>query len=965
MRLLFVCWLLGWASASAQQYSLRNYKAQDGLPQSQVSAMVEDKNGYLWLGTMGGGLARFDGREFKVYTTFNGLLNNNINSLMIDSDQNLWITHPRGISRFDGMKFKTFQEPKDNQRFVGRMYEIGDSIFFQMGRQAIGKIFKDSVITWETQIAPTRVIYFGLHTTVNREVCFYLNDSSFLLLSQSGKRRTVKFKNYFSQVFSMINYQGNLLLKTDKGYFLFDYRKEKIFQEPTISQDNIVAYDSINKVFWLRREGSITKLSSNHKTETILSNVEGTQVLFDREGNTWIATSGSGIYKYYISDFEKWMPGVVGSIMAIEKDNSNAMWLGSMRLIRVKNGTIKEYPLNANQKGDVTAIKKNARGEIWVATLSGLGHYDSLKDKFTWYTREDGLSSQYITALDFDEHDNLWCGTWDGGINYFDGKKFKTYSVSEGLGSRYVASLKYSAKLKTLFVGSEQVMSYVKDKKISTLNLPELVNTSVISMNLYKEKYLLMGSSGSGILIFDPVSHLTKIISSDDGLPSNLIYFVAPDEDGFIWVGTEQGISRMKLNDQFEIAESHNYGYDNGLTGVETNSNSYYLGNEKYFGLIDGVYKFNDNQKQTNYSYPLHLTGIEIFYEKDWGDKYSKSRYSFFKIPFHPVLPSNKNHITFYFNRVNKQNPKSVRYQYFLEKFDKAWSRPSLVNHVTYGNLPPGEYSFQVKATNQQGGWDAPLMYSFSVKAPFYETLEFRVFAFVFITLSAVIIFYMRIRTRVRRTLEYERIRQQEHEKLRKEIARDFHDEMGNQLTRIINYISLMKLSQNGHANEYYNKVESAAKYLYTGTRDFIWSIDPINDELTKLFFHIRDFGEKLFEEKGINFRAYNELKQKVKLPYGFSREANLILKEAMTNAFNHSNAKNVSFSLKETNEGLEMQLADDGEGFEMSEVEQLNGLNNMRVRATKIKSKFVIHSHKGSGTEVRLILPELKTKKV
>src|SRR5438105_7712800 len=111
----------------------------------------------------------------------------------------------------------------------------------------------------------------------------------------------------------------------------------------------------------------------------------------------------------------------------------------------------------------------------------------------------------------------------------------------------------------------------------------------------------------------------------------------------------------MKLNDKFEILESHNYGYENGLTGVETNSNSYYLGEEKYFGLIDGVYKFNDNQKQTNYSYPLHLTGIEIFYGRDWGTKYAKSNYSFFKIPLRPVLPSNKNHITFYFNRVNKQ----------------------------------------------------------------------------------------------------------------------------------------------------------------------------------------------------------------------------------------------------------------------------------------------------------------------
>lgn len=965
MKWLFGCGLLVWANAQAQHYTLRNYKAVDGLPQSQVYAMAEDKNGYLWMGTMGGGLARFDGREFKVYTTFNGLLNNDINSLMIDSDQNVWITHPRGISKFDGTKFKTFKAPASNPRSIGRLYQMGDSVFFHIGRQgAIGKIYKDSVITWESQVIPGKNIYFGLHTT-RRDICFYLSDSSFLLISAKGNRKKISFKNHFSRLFSMINYQNKLLLKTDQGYFVFDYHRGKFSAGPSLTQDHIIAYDTVTKFFWVADQGTISKISfDKKKSEEVISNGEGKQVLFDREGNTWIATSGSGVYKYYVSDFEK-IPTVTGSIMAIGKDNSNAMWFGSSKLIKVKNGKVREYPLNSNQRGDVTAIKTNSKGELWVATLSGLGLYDSLKDKFKWFTRENGLSSQYITSLDFDDMDNLWCGSLDGGINFFDGEKFTTYSKEEGLVSRYVPALKYVSRFKTLFMGSEQSLSMLNDGKIKTIRLPELINTNVISLNVYKEKYIIMGTSGSGILIYDPVSGKAKLISSDDGLPSNLIYFVAPDEDGFIWVGSEQGITRMKLSDQFEIIESHNYGYDNGLTGVEANGNAYYFDDEKYFGLIDGVYKFNDNQKQIGYSFPVHLTDIEIFYEKDWGHRFAKSTYGFFKIPFHPVLPSDKNHITFYFNRVNKQNPKSVRYQYYLDKFDMTWSKPTLVNHVTYGNLPPGEYSFQVKATNQRGGWDAPIAYAFVVKAPFYETTEFRVFAFVFVTVSIASIFYVRMRSRMRRTLELEHIRQEEHEKLRKEIARDFHDEMGNQLTRIINYISLMKLSQNGHASEFYDKVESSAKYLYSGTRDFIWSIDPGNDEISKLFFHIRDFGEKLFEEKEINFRAFNELKQKVKLPYGFSREANLIMKEAMTNAFNHSNSKNVSFSLKQTNEGFEMQLADDGRGFEIDRVAQPNGLANMQVRAKRINSKFMVHSQPGQGTEVRLVFPELKNQYV
>jgi len=285
---------------------------------------------------------------------------------------------------------------------------------------------------------------------------------------------------------------------------------------------------------------------------------------------------------------------------------------------------------------------------------------------------------------------------------------------------------------------------------------------------------------------------------------------------------------------------------------------------------------------------------------------------------------------------------------------------------VTYGNLPPGSYVLRLKAINHKGGWDdQPLSYAFTVKAPFYRTATFSVLTILFLTSLIILISFVKVRARMRKAIEMERIRQKEQENLRKEIARDFHDEMGNQLTRIINYISLMKLSRNGQVSEFYNKVENAAKYLYTGTRDFIWSIDPVNDELTKLFFHIRDFGEKLFEEKGIQFRAYNELKEKVQLPYGFSREANLIMKEAMTNAFNHSQAKNVSFTLKRSTGGFEMELRDDGIGFSSEALDKTSGLANMHTRSGRIKSEIKIYCQVDKGTEVHLMFPEFKIQHV
>ena len=967
-RISFVLFLVAANAAIAQKYSMRNFTAVDGLPQSQVYGMVEDANGYLWIGTIGGGLARFDGREFKVYTTLDGLLSNEINFLRLDSHQNLWAVHPHGITKFDGQTFKKIPSPVTNQKFIWKLFNLKDTIFFQVGNQgAIGKIYNDSIIAWDKPVLLGKKVYFSVRTPA-MSICYYLSDSSFLLLHPNGTRNRISFKEYFSTVHSMINFQKTILLETDRGLYQFNYKTNAFLKSDLEIKDHIVAYDSIAKNFWIEKEGALWKQSIDESApqEQVISDVTVTQILFDREGNAWIATSGNGLFRYSLPDFEKCNFEKMGSVMAIAKDRSGAMWLGSRILLKTRNGKTTRYRLNSSNRNEVMEVKVNKKGEVWVASLGGLGRYDSIKDNFKWYTREHGLSSQYINCIDFDEGGNTWCGT-SNGVNFFDEKKFTNYVLQdEAKSGRSVNSLRYFAKFETLFASCELGLISIIDGKVKRTELPELASTPVISMSVYKDSVLLLGSSGSGILVYDPLHGEKKIISSKDGLPSNLIYFVTPDKENSIWVGTEQGITRLRLNKAFEITEVHNYGFDNGLIGVETNQNAFYLGKEKYFGLVDGIYQFNEKKKESTYSYPLHLTGVDIFYGEVSSRNYSDSAYSFFKIPYQPVLPSSKNHITFYFNRVDKQNPKSVRYKYFLENFDKAWSQPTDHGMVTYGNLPPGKYVFQLKAINHRGGWDdQPLSYAFVVKAPFYRTATFTVLSVSFVTGLIILISFIKVRARMQKAIEIERIRQQEQEHLRKEIARDFHDEMGNQLTRIINYISLMKLSQNGHASEFYNKVESAAKYLYTGTRDFIWSIDPVNDELTKLFFHIRDFGEKLFEEKGIHFRAYNELKEKVQLPYGFSREANLIMKEAMTNAFNHSQAKNVSFTLRRSSDGFEMELKDDGIGFSPEELDKTNGLSNMRTRSGRIKSEIEINSETNSGTEVHLIFPEFKTQHV
>ncbi|HEY9489960.1 MAG TPA: triple tyrosine motif-containing protein, partial [Chryseosolibacter sp.] len=543
------------------------------------------------------------------------------------------------------------------------------------------------------------------------------------------------------------------------------------------------------------------------------------------------------------------------------------------------------------------------------------------------------------------------------------------FTVDQGLSSNNVSASHFSHYYKKLFIGNEFGMSSVLKGSIEPISIPEIDNAGVISIHSFRDSLLLIGSGGAGVAIYNPETRARKRLTTHHGLASDFVYFVAADPEGYVWIGTEKGITRLKLNEQLDILENLHYDYDNGLTGVETNQNAFYLSDDlKLFGLIDGTYHFNDRKHPGRKSFDLHLTSIELFYGQYEVREYADSVFGFFRLPVNPELPPDVNHITFHYNRVDKGYPKSVKFRYLLEDFDKTWSQPSSNNEVTYSNLPPGDYTFKVMATDNHGSWSpAFLAYTFTVKTPFYKTTSFLVGLFILLVGAVSLILYIRVKNRISKLVMMERIRLREQDTLRKEIARDFHDEMGNQLTRIINYVSLLKLNatgKNGNQADLYTKVEDSAKYLYTGTRDFIWSIDPGNDELSKLFLHIRDFGEKLFEEKNMGFRAYNEVKDKIKLPYGFSREANLIFKEAMTNAFKYSGAQNVSLTLVRVRDAFEMSFEDDGIGFYTGDIEKSNGLKNIRERADRIKAFLRIQSTKNKGTRIVLNFKLNKTLK-
>ncbi|WP_026903321.1 sensor histidine kinase [Pedobacter glucosidilyticus] len=243
-------------------------------------------------------------------------------------------------------------------------------------------------------------------------------------------------------------------------------------------------------------------------------------------------------------------------------------------------------------------------------------------------------------------------------------------------------------------------------------------------------------------------------------------------------------------------------------------------------------------------------------------------------------------------------------------------------------------------------------------------------YIFVIVFLSGLIIAFKKVLEKANhkiQSLKQERIQELEEKikakteelsKLRNELARDFHDEMGNKLASITilsQSVSLRINNPEGHEEEIkqlLHSIEERSMQLYHGTKDFIWSIDFKSDYADELFIYLRDFGEDFFVKLGVSFYSASAIKPEDNLRFKatVSRQLIYIFKEMMTNAAKHANATQIVFKMKELNDGVEIYFSDNGSGFSDHEVCK-RGINNINNRIKKIGAILKVSSSLNEGT--------------
>lgn len=931
------------------QLTIQNFAIAQGLPQMQVSCMGEDSLGYLWMGTLGGGLTRFDGQTFKTFTIEDGLPNNFIRDLLVLGPDKIWVATQKGVSFYDGRNFTTYKPSADEGILTIKIFNHLDSVFYLLSNETGGVIVRDSIYPQITNPAFLKITKL-LKTQDKTFILHSAGEHPELITLDGNTLVKENVNNKFTTIFSAFTRNNSTVLSTNGG--LYTRQNNSLVKFSDVSFP-VYGYDPVHDQFIGVQNFNLVTTPGDASI-SIISPLKSLFLsgLQDKEGITWLG-SDKGLFKIYPNNFDNLLTGNERDdpVTAIAM-HDNLLWIGTTyQGIKVYKGSelIKKYNFQSAKRNFINFLKKDRTGTFWVGTVGGIAYFDN--GNFTWAYPESVPSA---VDIDFDASGNwVVSGENKGLYQLLPNGTVKVYA--EFVNTLVWAVLYNSAK-DYFMLGTNVGLKKLSKGTIEDITIPQLSQVEISVLEWLDPETLLIGTFGKGVFLYSMRSNrVMKVIDESTGLSSNTLFFVRSDSSG-IWAGTERGINLIDYNlHSNKVKKITHFGAADGLLGSETNLNAVLKDNERLlFGLVDGLYIYKPGPPDN--SGKLHVDDLKLFFNQKPEKPEQLVTNTNYTNTFN--FSHEENHLTLSFNKVAKKKPVEIYYTYRLEGHDQIWSTPTQIKRATYSNLKPGQYFFHVAATDKSGTfiYDETVL-TFNIIPALYQTAYFKLALFLLAAGLIILFIHYFNRIRIRRALYIQEIKDNEKTKLRKEIARDFHDELGNQVARMINYIGLLRINKNLE-NDTYETLNEFSQRILTGAKDFVWTLDPTNDELNNTIIHLKDFGERMFSEKGIEFRFHGEIASPVKIPMGFSRQINLIFKEAMTNTFKHSQATAADFNLRINDCEIILTLKDNGIGINPEKLENSQrGLDNIKSRAKRINGKVKFQSSE-FGTTLELVLP-------
>ncbi|MDO9088481.1 MAG: two-component regulator propeller domain-containing protein [Anaerolineaceae bacterium] len=781
-----------------------HFSIEDGLSQSVVNSIIQDELGFMWFGTQDG-LNRFDGKEIKVFKhdpdNAESICNNFIQSLYEDKQGILWIgTFGGGLNRYDPRteEFSCYIPDPENpqsisQAGVSHFVQAEDGTFW-LGTNGGGLNHFDPIdetfvayqndptdpdsisddVVLQVVIDPNGRLWVGTFTgglnvfdpiTEKFERITTLNNAQTLKLDHQG----LLWVGSMSEGLARID-----TISMEITYFPMEA------DNPTSPQDNNIHYlfEDRDGVIWVatamsglarydRTTNRFYHYQNDPKNSDSISINNIASIYQDRGGVYWIGTIGGGVDRFdpLRAKFQHVFhqadnPGslIDNSVWSIFQDDQADLWVGTFNGITKFNtdGTVSHYVNNPNDPNSISqntifAINQDSQGYLWFGTMNGLSRLDLVREDFTNYP----FSAIYEIFID--KKGVIWIGSTGSGLVKFNPQTYEFISYSNepgndyGLGDNTVLTI-YQDSKQQLWVGTfaaglckfdpiiEEFDCYRHDPR----NTNSISNNVVLDL-LETEEGLFYIATAGGLNILNLKDNNFEVYKENDGLPNDLVYSILEDDNGFYWISTNNGISKFDSENKSFL----NYSTFDGLQSNEFNQGAKFRNEngEIFFGGINGFNRFYPNEiKNNQYQTPLVITRFQLFNETVAIGEGGPLEVS---LPFVEKIKLNyqEKFFSFDFAALHYSAPEKIEYAYQLIGLDEDWNYAGNRNFASYTNVPPGKYSFQVKATNSDGIWNnKTASIEIEIVPPFWQTFWFQLFAIVLIVGIVVGVFEMRIR---------------------------------------------------------------------------------------------------------------------------------------------------------------------------------------------------------------------------
>ena len=708
---------------------------------------------------------------------------------------------------------------------------------------------------------------------------------------------------------------------------------------------------------------------------TSLSTNQVVNLFEDRGGALWIATNGNGVDVYYPTgknllfypyrDKDRASHFTTG----VYKDNVGKIYMttfgSGIQELDTAKGDFKSYKVLPHR--DLSALNyyfggyADSEGNFWLMGLhEGLHKFDRKTGKFTTIYSTSGDNVSVCMAEDLDKR--LWIGTNEG-LRCYD-LKTKTYSTAkklfpstpqlnfaEGIANLYcdgdgVLWIAGSGGLVSLNTKTGKGRSFVQDTKN-----PNSISSNTIDCFYNDGKGTVWIGTAWGLDRFDKKTERFIAYTTKDGLPDNEVSGILADENGNLWLSTTKGLCKFTPPSSENIKPvCRNYNKSDGLPsdeigpGLKGNDGNFYL------SCKEGIVAFKpDKLKDNPYIPPVLINDFSIFNKSVVpGDSTL-----ILKLPVGETkeirLSYKQNVFAFTFTALSYIHPEKNKFAYKLEGFDKEWTYTDATRHfANYTNIDPGEYTFKVKASNNDGVWNEEgASIKLIITPPYWQTWWFKILCIF----AGGIILYAIWHGRMQKLRDIRRIRNK--------IASDLHDDLGATLSSISIMSELVNQQvkdQSPQTSSLLEKIGSSSRNMIESVNDMVWAINAKNDSFENIITRMRTFASGILSAKDIAFHFdfdRNLLQSKLKME--LRRNFYLLFKEAVNNIAKYSGASTAFVIIWNRDNNLKMTIRDDGNGFMINTVKAGNGLLNMQLRAEVMKAHFNLESVPGKGTTIQL----------